>query len=82
MHENRSKAAVTPLILDSPQRLVHKFYRFNAIQYSKETSTDVVGAGLFWNDVYEALESYDVNVIGGHVSGVGVARFTLGGGLS
>jgi FAD/FMN-containing dehydrogenase len=57
-------------------------YRFSAIDYSEETSTVVVGAGLIWDDIYEALGPYAVNVVGGRVTGVGVAGFTLGGGLS
>ena len=39
-----------------------------------------VGAGLIWDDVYKALEKEGVNVIGGRVTGVGVAGFILGGG--
>ena len=32
------------------------------------------------DDVYAALEPFNVSVVGGRVSGVGVAGFTLGGG--
>lgn len=32
--------------------------------------------------VYAALAPYGVNVVGGRVSGVGVAGFTLGGGTT
>ncbi|KAH9930868.1 FAD-binding domain-containing protein [Fomitopsis serialis] len=38
--------------------------------------------GNIWDDVYSALEPYSVNVVGGRVTGVGVAGFTLGGGFS
>ncbi|KAJ8514775.1 hypothetical protein ONZ45_g7719 [Pleurotus djamor] len=56
--------------------------RFNKVVYSPETQTVTYGAGLLWDDVYAALEPYAVNVVGGRVSGVGVAGFTLGGGYS
>jgi FAD/FMN-containing dehydrogenase len=50
------------------------------VKYSAETQTVSVGAGLFWDDVYDALTPYNVTVVGGRSSGVGVAGFTLGGG--
>ena len=55
-------------------------YRFSGVVYNATTNTAEVGAGLVWDDVYSALEPYGVNVIGGRVTGVGVAGFTLGGG--
>ena len=36
--------------------------------------------GLVWDDVYASLEKYNVSVVGGRVSGIGVAGFALGGG--
>jgi hypothetical protein len=54
--------------------------RFNNVTYDAGSQTATVGAGLVWDDVYEALEPYDVNVVGGRVTGVGVAGFSLGGG--
>jgi hypothetical protein len=56
--------------------------RFNEIRYDPDSQTVAVGAGLLWDDVYAALEPFGVNVVGGRVSGVGVAGFTLGGGKS
>lgn len=56
--------------------------RFNSVVYDASTSTAAIGAGLTWDKVYSALEQYDVNVVGGRVTGIGVAGFTLGGGLS
>ncbi|KAG8737199.1 hypothetical protein FRC10_008464 [Ceratobasidium sp. 414] len=41
-----------------------------------------IGSGLVWDDVYGVLEPYNVTVVGGRVSGVGVGGFTLGGGYS
>lgn len=56
--------------------------RFNQVNYNAATQTAEIGAGLIWDEVYEALEPHGVNVIGGRVSGVGVAGFILGGGKS
>ncbi|KAJ4490170.1 FAD-binding domain-containing protein [Lentinula aciculospora] len=57
-------------------------YRFSEVVYDAASSTATIGAGLVWDDVYAALAPYDVNVVGGRVTGVGVAGFTLGGGYS
>lgn len=54
--------------------------RFGGVTYDESAGTVDVGAGLIWDDVYTALEPYGVNVVGGRVTGVGVAGFTLGGG--
>ncbi|CCM00866.1 uncharacterized protein FIBRA_02912 [Fibroporia radiculosa] len=56
--------------------------RFNDVDYDASTGTVAIGAGLVWDDVYAALEDFDVNVVGGRVSGIGVAGLTLGGGYS
>jgi hypothetical protein len=53
---------------------------FNEVNYDPSTSSVVIGGGLIWDDVYATLEPYGVNVVGGRVTGVGVAGFTLGGG--
>lgn len=55
-------------------------YRFSEINYNASSQTVDVGAGLIWDDVYAALEPLGVNVVGGRVTGIGVAGFTLGGG--
>jgi FAD/FMN-containing dehydrogenase len=54
--------------------------RFSQVVVNKKASTVEVGAGLLWDDVYQALDGTGLNVLGGRVSGVGVAGFTLGGG--
>ncbi|KAH8798000.1 FAD dependent oxidoreductase [Flagelloscypha sp. PMI_526] len=56
--------------------------RFNEVIYSNESQTVTVGAGKTWDEVYAALEPYNVSLVGGRVPGVGVAGFTLGGGYS
>lgn len=47
--------------------VVHK------VTYDPNAGTATIGAGLIWDDVYQALEPYGVNVLGGRVTGVGVA---------
>ena len=54
--------------------------KFSDVVYDANSGTAEVGAGLVWDDVYDALDQYNVNVVGGRVPGVGVAGFTLGGG--
>ena len=56
-------------------------YRFSDVVYNSGPQTVDYGTGLIWDDVYAALEPYGVNIVGGRVSGVGVAGFSLGGGL-
>ena len=54
--------------------------RCNKTIYHPNNQTVDVGPGLIWDDVYQALEPYNVSVLGGRVSGVGVGGFSLGGG--
>ncbi|KAM6499462.1 FAD dependent oxidoreductase [Amanita muscaria] len=56
--------------------------RFNTVQYDPVSQTATIGTGLIWDDVYDALAPYNVNVVGGRESGVGVGGLTLGGGYS
>ncbi|KAG6864858.1 hypothetical protein C0991_006759 [Blastosporella zonata] len=56
--------------------------KFSEVTYNATSQTVVIGSGLIWDDVYAALAPYNVNVVGGRVTGVGVAGFTLGGGYS
>ena len=55
--------------------------KFSEVDYDPTTQTVTFGAGLVWDDVYKKLDTHEVNVVGGRVSGVGVAGFTLGGGM-
>lgn len=55
--------------------------RFNSVTYDATSNTASIGPGLIWDDVYAVLEPLGVTVVGGRVTGVGVAGFTLGGGL-
>lgn len=57
--------------------------RFNQVTLSSSQATVDIGTGLIWDDVYASLEASgcNCNIVGGRVSGVGVAGFTLGGGM-
>lgn len=55
--------------------------RFNQTIYNAASGTADIGTGQVWDDVYSALAPSNVNVVGGRVTGVGVAGFTLGGGM-
>ncbi|KAF8970543.1 hypothetical protein BDZ97DRAFT_1914448 [Flammula alnicola] len=73
--------AMNPDFSSTPD--VHiSMYRFSEITYNATSQTADIGAGLIWDDVYAALEPLGVNVVGGRVTGIGVAGFTLGGGYS
>ncbi|KAG6853955.1 hypothetical protein C0991_012101 [Blastosporella zonata] len=56
--------------------------RFSEVTYDASTQTAIVGGGLVWDDAYSALAPFNVTVVGGRKSGVGVAGFALGGGRS
>jgi len=56
--------------------------KFSEVTYDPDSSTMTIGAGNVWDSVYEVLEEQGVMVVGGRVTGVGVAGFTLGGGYS
>lgn len=55
-------------------------YRFSQVDYDAATQTATIGTGLVWDQVYAGLEPHGVNVVGGRISGVGVAGLALGGG--
>ncbi|KAK4208241.1 hypothetical protein QBC37DRAFT_80310 [Rhypophila decipiens] len=56
--------------------------KMNQVILSADGKTVELGFGNTWFDVYKALESAGVNVVGGRVPGPGVGGFTLGGGYS
>ncbi|KAK7038745.1 hypothetical protein VNI00_010630 [Paramarasmius palmivorus] len=56
--------------------------KFTDLTFDNASSTVRLGAGLFWDEVYERLEPFGVKVIGGRVPGVGVSGLSLGGGYS
>jgi FAD/FMN-containing dehydrogenase len=54
--------------------------RFNETKVDSTCGTVEIGAGLTWDQVYDALDDTGVTVVGGREIGVGVAGLTLGGG--
>jgi FAD/FMN-containing dehydrogenase len=54
--------------------------RFHKITYHEKSQTVDIGAGLLWDDVYRALEPYNVIVADGKSRCIGVAGVILGGG--
>ena len=55
--------------------------RLNKVTYNAQVGTADIQTGMIWDDVYAALAPYGMNVVGGRVTGVGVAGFMLGGGM-
>ncbi|KAK9351076.1 hypothetical protein V1523DRAFT_464138 [Lipomyces doorenjongii] len=54
----------------------------NSLNLSKDLSVVSVGAGNRWVDVYNYLLQYNISVVGGRVSDIGVGGLTSGGGIS
>jgi len=71
--------ATSPKISSTPGVQI-SMSRFSSVTFNPDTQTAIVGSGLIWDDVYSALEPFNVSVLGGRVTGIGVAGFMLGGG--
>ncbi|KAJ7840337.1 hypothetical protein B0H13DRAFT_2239523 [Mycena leptocephala] len=56
--------------------------RFSGVTYDAASGTAAIGSGLIWDDVYEALAPFGVNVVDGRVSGVGYSWKTNQFGLT
>ncbi|KAF9894028.1 hypothetical protein FE257_009000 [Aspergillus nanangensis] len=54
----------------------------NAVTLNADKSVASIGPGNTWSQVYSALESENLAVIGGRVSNIGVGGLTTGGGIS
>ena len=54
--------------------------RFSNFEYDPNSQTAVIGAGMTWGQVYDALAPYNVAVVGGRLPQVGVAGLLLSGG--
>ncbi|KAF3925851.1 hypothetical protein ABW20_dc0103573 [Dactylellina cionopaga] len=54
----------------------------NRVNFYPGFNTAVVEAGSRWKNVYDTLSAYDVTVVGGQNSHVGVSGYLLGGGIS
>lgn len=56
--------------------------KMKRVEVSNDRSTANLGPGLVLAEAYGALEPYNLTFIGGRVADVGVAGFTIGGGVS
>ncbi len=55
--------------------------RFQNVIYHSNNQTVDVGPGLIWDNVYAALDPYNITVVGGRVTGVGVGERVIGVGV-
>ncbi|KAH9019650.1 FAD-binding domain-containing protein [Lactarius hengduanensis] len=56
--------------------------RFSNIELNNSTGTVDAGSGVTWDQVYAALDSTGVNIVGGRIPTVGISGLTLGGGYA
>nr|GAT56738.1 NAD(P)-binding protein [Mycena chlorophos] len=56
--------------------------RFNKLVFVAASQTVEVGSGLIWDDVYAGLAPFNVSVVGGRATGIGISGYLLGGGYS
>ncbi|KAG1860272.1 FAD dependent oxidoreductase [Suillus subalutaceus] len=57
-------------------------FSFSQVIYDSDAQTATIGMGLIWDDVYSQLQQYNVTVVGGKNTGVGIGGIVLGGGYS
>ena len=57
-------------------------FRFNQTNFNSTTGSAKVSSGQRSQEIYQALEHFNVTIATGRVAGVGVGGFTLGGGYS
>lgn len=62
-----------------PSGLSIDLANLNQLTLSADQTKVSVGPGNTWVDVYNYLGTYNLSVIGGRVSGIGVGGLTLGG---
>ena len=55
--------------------------RFDQVNVNREVGTVDIGTGLIWDEVYSILDEQELTVVGGRLTGIGVAGFSLGGGI-
>lgn len=67
---------------NSPGGITLNLGALNSTDVSKNMSSVSVGAGQRWGNVYTALGLLNLTAVGGREYPVGVAGFTLGGGIS
>ena len=54
--------------------------RFNEVNVNSEAGTVDIGTGLTGDEVYSILDAQNLTIVGGRVTGIGLAGFILGGG--
>jgi FAD/FMN-containing dehydrogenase len=54
----------------------------NSTSYNPDSGIVSIQPGARWGSVYEALDQYNVTVVGARTSVVGVGGFTTGGGVN
>ncbi|KAI3401489.1 hypothetical protein diail_10923 [Diaporthe ilicicola] len=54
----------------------------NSIELSADNSTAFIQPGNTWGHIYTELAKYDLSVIGGRVTDIGIGGLTTGGGIS
>ncbi|KAL8746678.1 MAG: hypothetical protein Q9190_001332 [Brigantiaea leucoxantha] len=72
----------SPLAANINNGILIDLSRFNHVHYDATKSLVTVGSGSRWEDLYSAIDPYNVTVVGGRVLDVGVGGLTLGCGLS
>ncbi|KAF9518739.1 hypothetical protein BS47DRAFT_1358611 [Hydnum rufescens UP504] len=78
----RSGGHATTLGFSSTLGVIINLIRLNSLTYDPVSSTATLGTGLTWDQVYQKLEPYEVNVVGGRTIGIGIGGLVLGGGYS
>ena len=68
----------SPLAANINNGVLIDMAKFNGVSYDAVRNEAKVGAGQRWGNVYDALDPYNVTVVGGRVLDVGVGGFILG----
>ena len=68
----------SPLAANINNGILIDLSRFNHVHYDATKSLVTVGSGSRWEDLYSAIDPYNVTVVGGRVLDVGVGGLTLG----
>lgn len=73
--------AVNPSFSSTPGVLIVTS-QFNGTVYDADAQTATIGTGQTWAEVYPVLQPYNVSVLGGRMSPIGVGGYVMGGGKS
>ncbi|KAG8724003.1 hypothetical protein FRC09_000811 [Ceratobasidium sp. 395] len=81
-HATNPGFSSTPGVQIALFKLNEVTYHAGPVSADGSVGTVDIGSGLIWDDVYAALEPYNVTVVGARATGIGVGGFVLGGGYS